>query len=386
MTPWFKKYSPKNIKEVLGHNLTPIIKHAENNSKKKALLIHGPAGTGKTCSVHALAREQGYELVELNASNVRNKDAIKRVVGNASVTMSFFGRRIILIDDVDSLNARDRGGITELINCIKKTRTPIFLTAIDPWDSKLRTLRGYCNMVELRKVRASTIKKILRGISEAEGVKVVDAVLYSIASNANGDVRAAINNLEMLSGDGEVTEHELDAMGFREKPVSIFNGLKTLFNTERFFEAVHSLDEVNLDMSTKMLWVLENLAKEFNKGSELASAFNALSRADVFNGRIMRQQYWRFLFYVNLFMTAGVNASKETSSGFVRYDKPTKILKLWKSKHRRELRKQLAQKLQSSINASIHKTLEVLPFIKILAKNDGFVSNYELTADEIRSI
>lgn len=386
MTPWFKKYSPKNTSEVLGHNLKPLVKHAEDNPKGKALLIHGPAGVGKTCSVHALARGQGYELVELNASSVRNKDAIKSIVGNASLTGSLFGKKVILVDDVDSLNRRDYGGISELIRCIKNTRTPIYLTAIDPWDSKLRTLRGYCKMVQLKRVRTSTIKKLLRKISVSEGVRVEDSVLYSIASHANGDVRAAINNLEMLSGDGEVTEHELEAMGFRQQPVSIFQGLQTLFKTNQFFEAVHSLDEVNLDMDTKMLWVLENLSKEFKRGSELAEAFNSLSRADVFNGRIMRQQYWRFLFYVNLLMTAGVNAAHESSNGFTRYDKPNKILKLWKSKHRRELRKQLAQKIQSALNASIHKVLESLPLIKLLAKNDEFIEHYELTADEIKSI
>jgi len=378
---WFQKYSPTNIKEVLSQPTTSLINHAEANPKAKALLIHGPTGCGKTCSIHSL-KGHGYELVEINASDVRNAEVIKSVIGNASVTMGLFGKRVILIDDVDAFS--DRGGITELIKVIKSTKTPIFLTAIDPWSKKLRTLRGYCKMVEFKKLRSSTIKLLLRRICDKEQVKANDSVLYSIASHANGDLRAAINNLEMLSGDGEVTEFELEAMGYREKPVSIFNGLQTLFKTTDFFEAIHSLDDVNLDFPTKLLWITENITNEFSNNSELAKAFNSLSRADVFNGRIIRQQYWRLLVYVNSLMTAGVNLSREQPSGFVKYKNPTKILKLWRSKSKRELKKQLALKLKPSVHASINKVLqEVIPFINLMARNKEFVKEYELTTDEL---
>jgi len=387
VSPWFEKYAPNNLKELLGQRTLAITNHALRNPKAKALLVHGPAGVGKTCSIHALAKSEGYELVEVNASSLMNAEAVKSIIGNASLTMSLFGKRVILVDDVDSLSSSDRGGITELIKCVKATRTPIFLTAIDLWDKKLRSLRGYCELVEFKKVSASTIRDLLKSICSNEGVVASDSVLYSIAMHANGDVRAAINNLEMLSGDGEVTEFELEAMGYRQKPVSIFNGLQTLFKTTNFNEAVHSLDDVNLDFSTKLLWITENIPNEFSMNSELANAFNALSRSDVFNGRIKREQYWRFLFYVNTLMTAGVNVSREVNSGFVKYSKPTKILKLWKSKSRRELRKQLALKFKSAVKASLKKTVqEVLPYIKFLARNKDFVSHYELTADEIGSI
>jgi replication factor C large subunit len=378
---WFDKYAPQSTKEVVGQSTMALSKHAQRNPKSKAILIHGPAGTGKTSSVHALAREAGYELVEVDASSVRNAESVKKIVGNASLTMSLFGKRVILIDDVDSLS--DRGGITELIKCIKATRTPIYLTAIDPWDKKIRTLRGYCELVEFKKVRTTSIKALLRKICDNEGVKAEDPVLYSIALHAKGDVRAAINNLEMLSGDGEVTEYELDAMGYREKPVSVFNALQTLFKTTRFHEAIHALDDVGLDFNTRLLWITENVPNEYSLQSELASAFNALSRADVFNGRIRRRQYWRFLVYVNALMTAGVNIAREKDSGFVKYKNPTKILKLWKSKSKRELRKQLATKLKPSFNASLKKTLQALPFIKALARNEEFIKAYELTSDEV---
>ena len=384
-TPWFSKYAPANIKEVLEQPIASLIKHASTNPRGKAMLICGPAGSGKTCCVESLANGEGYELIEVNASSVRDSGAISSVVGNASLTRSLFGKRVILVDDIDSLGGSDRGGIAELIKCIKETRTPIFLTAIDPWDVKLRALKAYCEVVEFKKLRASTIRDLLKRVCTAENVKATDAVLYQVASHANGDVRAAINNLEMLSGDGEVTEYELEAMGYREKPVSIFNGLQTLFKTTDFKEAIHSLDDVDLDFSTKMLWITENITSEFNSMSELASAFNYLSRADVFNGRINKWQYWRFLVYVNALMTVGVNSSRESSSGFIKYKNPSKILKLWQSKSSRELRKELALKLKPDVMASTHKLItQVLPYIKLLAKNKDFALNYGITPEELK--
>ncbi|HLE06596.1 MAG TPA: AAA family ATPase, partial [Candidatus Nanoarchaeia archaeon] len=111
-TPWFSKYAPANIKEVLEQPIASLIKHASTNPRGKAMLICGPAGSGKTCCVESLANGEGYELIEVNASSVRDSGAISSVVGNASLTRSLFGKRVILVDDIDSLGGSDRGGIT----------------------------------------------------------------------------------------------------------------------------------------------------------------------------------------------------------------------------------------------------------------------------------
>lgn len=383
--PLFEKYAPQSIKEIIGQEVNALVRHARANPKGKAFLIHGPAGSGKTCSVHALAKCEGYELIEVNASDLRDAEAIKSVVGNASLSARLFGKRIILIDDVDSMSGEDRGGISELINCIRNTRVPIFLTALDVWDPKLRTLKSYCDVAEFKKVKTSLIKDFLKKVCSNEGINAGDSVLYKIASHASGDVRAGLNDLEMLSvNSNEITEYDLDVMGYREKPVSIFDGLQRLFKTDRFLDALNALEEVSMDMETKFLWIVENVTNEYSRHSEIAKAFNSLSRADVFNGRIRRREYWRFLVYVNALMTAGVNSAREAPSGFVRYRNPSRILKLWQSKASRELRKALAIRFHPHVNASYRKTVsEVLPFFKFFIKDKEFITNYELTHDEI---
>src|SRR5690606_21454598 len=79
----------------------------------KPLLLYGKPGTGKTSSVYALAADFSWEVIELNASDQRTRDIIKKVAGAGSVSGSLIGasRKLILLDEADNLHGTaDRGG------------------------------------------------------------------------------------------------------------------------------------------------------------------------------------------------------------------------------------------------------------------------------------
>ena len=88
------------------------IKNYVLGKNKKPLLVHGPPGTGKTASVYAIANELGYEVVEANASDFRDKNSINSVVGSALNQVSLFKKgKIILIDELEGFSGNaDRGG------------------------------------------------------------------------------------------------------------------------------------------------------------------------------------------------------------------------------------------------------------------------------------
>src|SRR3989344_5102025 len=116
---WVEKYAPKKISQIIGQD-SCIEKLRENiknfKAKRKAAIIYGPSGCGKTIAVHALANELNLELIEVNASDTRNKEQIEQIVGNASKQRSlFFSSKIILLDEIDGLSgSQDRGGISAI--------------------------------------------------------------------------------------------------------------------------------------------------------------------------------------------------------------------------------------------------------------------------------
>ena len=99
----------------------------------------------------------------------------------------------------------------------------------------------------------------------------------------------------------------------------------------------------------------------------MAKAFDAVSKADIFKGRIYRQQYWRFLTYENFFLSAGVSsATKLKNNNFVSYKRPSRILKIWLSNQKNQKKKSIAVKFAENCHMSKSKAMKenfLFPFI-----------------------
>ena len=138
MQPFTIKYQPKKIGEIIGQDTA--IKNLKNfvvnfkRQKKNAALLYVPSGVGKTISVHALANELNLEILEVNASDVRNAEQINSLVGSAVGQMSLFSKgKIILVDEIDGLSGmKDRGGLLAITKLIEKSSFPMILTMTNP--------------------------------------------------------------------------------------------------------------------------------------------------------------------------------------------------------------------------------------------------------------
>ena len=98
---WIHQYRPKSLKDIpqteSAVQLEKFVK-SFSTQKKKGVLLYGPSGTCKSSAVHALAQDLGWELIEVNASDVRNEEQILQKVGNAVKQHSlFFSGKIILV-------------------------------------------------------------------------------------------------------------------------------------------------------------------------------------------------------------------------------------------------------------------------------------------------
>ena len=350
------KYKPKSSEEVYGQDpqLNELKKYILD---KKPVLVYGSTGIGKTASAYALAYDLDYEILEINASDLRNKEQIQTIVKNNLQQKSLFNKeKLVLIDEIDGINANDRGGLQELLKLLHGKNFAIVIIANDPWNSKFKNLRKKCKLIEFKKIDNEIIFNFINEINEKEKLNIPQDILKGISINAKGDLRSAILDLELA----KISNKNID---LREKKENIFNVLKFLFKNKEFNANI--FNNLDIDLDEIMLWLEENIPYEYSNG-ELEKAFNNLSKADIYRGRIKRWQYYRFLVYQNLLM-AGISLAKDkVNNKFTNYSRNSRILKIWIYNQKNVKKKEFVNNLAPNLHMSSKKLLHEMPYMKFL--------------------
>ena len=384
--PWCEKYRAKCFADVRGQELAidKVKMFLRSFPKKKSIALHGPPGVGKTSLAYAIAFETDAEILELNASDFRNKAKIAEIIGPASQQRSLFRKsKIILVDEVDGISAmKDRGGLGELLGLLEKSAFPIIITANDIWDKKFNLLRRKAEVIQLKEVDYKVVLDILKEVCEKENCVVSSEVLTSIAIKARGDIRAALNDLQILSR--MESPELLQEVGERNKEQSIFTALQHVFQNAKIDpEMLKVYDEVNMPIDDIFLWIEENIPLAY-RGDELAKAFDALSLADVFRGRIRRQRHWRFMVYEYFLLGAGIaSAKKYNRSGWTSYRKPSRILKIWLQNQRAAKKKTICQKYARHCHISTKTAMKDFMLLKVILQRPEIRETLRLDSDEI---
>lgn len=376
-----EKYRPKKFEDLIGQDsaVAEIKKFLEEFPKKKALILHGSAGTGKTSLVLATAAELDKEIMELNSSDLRNRAQLEERLKPASEQQSLFSKgKILLMDEVDGVTGTDRGGIPELVRIINGSKFPIIMTCNDVWQSKLSPVRAKSKIIEMKPLSIGLIIGILERTANSEGIEENPHYLKQIALKSQGDVRAALNDLQSYN----TGEHlEVDVNEKRDTHVDIFNILRQVFKERSDFLRLYDTSDLSLDEI--LLWLEENIPKEY-KNEALAKAYIALAHADRFRGRIYKNQYWRFLVYQNIFQSAGVSFAKDKpQEGFTKYERPKRILKIWLNNQKTAKKKTIAQKYARFVHCSTKRAMKDFPLLKPILKQESVQKKLDLSSEEI---
>ena len=379
-----EKYRPTSFSQIIGQNkakqeLNAFINTFSPKEKKKGIVLHGPAGTGKTSLVLAAAKEHDLEVMELNASDLRNRAQLEERLKPATLQGSLFGKKgkILLMDEVDGVTGTDRGGIPELARIIQTTRYPIIMTCNDIWQSKMSPIRLKSKLIEMVKLPVETITSILDKISKKEDIKENPHFLTQIAIKSQGDIRAALNDLQSYSkGDDPFVDTEEK----RDVEETIFNILRRIFKERSDFLDLFNTTSMSLDEI--FLWLEENIPKEY-KNEALAKAYLALGNADRFRGRIYKNQSWRFLVYQNIFQSAGISFAKPNEGeGFTKYERPKRILKIWLNNQKMAKKKTIAQKYAKIVHCSAKRAMKDFNMLRSILQKPSVQDKLDLSDDE----
>ncbi len=372
------KYAPKNSAQVFGQDLAVCeLKDfiANYKSKKhKSALIYGPIGCGKTSSVYALAKELDYEVLEINSSDLRNAENIKTFLDSALGQMSLFFRpKIVLIDEIDNVSGvQDRGCLPTLIKAVENSHFPVVLTANDIEDSKFKELKKASQLIEYHKLQYRSVAHALIWVCQQENIKYDEKAINSLARKADGDLRGALLDLHTCSAGKNITSEEVNALSDRKRTDSIINALTLIFKSSTVDNALPALENIDVDLREVFFWMDENLPKEYTNPKALAKAYEHLARADVFNGRIMKRQHWRFLVYVNDLLTAGISSAKEEkNSEFVEYKPTMRFLRMWQAKMKNGKKNEIAEKLAKKTHTSKKVAREQMPYLQAMFKKSS---------------
>lgn len=224
-------------------------------------------------------------------------------------------------------------------------------------------------------------------ITQAESITIGKEVLELIAKKSAGDMRSAINDLEIISKDEKILISSVADVGNREREANIFDALKAIFKTNSVLGAKLSIGNVDKDPDEIFWWIENNIHNEYEKPQEIADAFDALSRADILRRRIISRQNWKLLAYVIDLMTGGVAVSKnQMYRKFTRYQYPSNIMILGRTKLTRAQSNVVLKKIGEQLHCSLRKMkFEYVPFMKIfgrkkIARNN--LANYFKLSEE----
>jgi replication factor C large subunit len=380
--PWIIKYRPKHVDEVVDQEeakekLLEWLKSWEKAPpSKKAILLHGPAGCGKTSLVEAIAKTYGYELFEMNASDSRRKQDIERLAKVASQTSGLRARRkIILLDEVDGLDPKsDVGGVESLVEVIKNTRNPIIMTANNPYKEHLRPLRELSEVIAMNRLRETDVVRVLTRICVAEKLDCDTEALKEIARRSEGDLRSAINDLEAAAAlNKKVTLETVKAIStYRDRTYAPWEALRKLFSARFVFQAREAITSTDLTPDEFKTWVNEHIPSWYDDPYEMWRAYEALSRADQYFGRIVKTQNWDLLSYALDMMGPGVAFARTKYKGkFVAFKMPERIKLLAETRRSREYREALAEHLASRLLTSkANVKSDFIPYLRVIFTNN----------------
>ena len=221
-SPLADKLRPRTLEDVVGqsHLLAPgrVLRSIIEGGTIPNMIFYGPSGVGKTTVANIIANKAGKKLYRLNGTTASTAD-IKEIVSQLD---TFEGRNgvVLYLDEIQYLNKKQQQNLLEFIE--NGSITLIASTTENPYFYVYNAVLSRCTVFEFKPVEPPEVQRAVERAfrvcaEEYPGLTVEDGVAEHISFSCGGDVRKALNAVEMLV---------LSAVSSSEVPVATLQAAK----------------------------------------------------------------------------------------------------------------------------------------------------------------
>ena len=264
----------------------------------------------------------GFNPIEYNASDTRNKKSIKELVApikdNKSITQFFQpksgekkldGQTVLIMDEIDGMSSGDRGGMAEVIDIIKTGKIPLICICNDRQSTKIRSLANHCLDLRFHRPTYLEIAQRLREICILEGFHdspSMNHYLQKLSKEANNDLRQALHTLQFTRLAEETDPSHISSGTFlaKEEDLNVFSAVQRLLSGYDG-DIDKALNCFFADYQLIPLFIQENYPKAANPPpgnihalkslSSLSDAADSISEGDLISRQIFSQQDYGLL-------------------------------------------------------------------------------------------
>ena len=294
---WSEKYRPNNFLDLIGNEESrKLFVEWFTNWKKgtKPILLIGPPGIGKTTLSNIAAKQFGYDLISINASDVRNKRNINEILTPVLGNQTVLGTPMIFIDEVDGIHGRaDYGGTEAIIKILKESTVPIVLAANSDLSDKMKSIKKNARVIQFRPLSPRLLRFYLNKILQLENAKISSDSLMKLVAESNGDIRSMINFAQALvTGFNPPTEKSFESLDIEES-------INTFYKANSIDEARSILYSLRIDPREKINAFYSSVIGSSISTDDMQRFLQIISTADMLYGKIMKTQQWRLLRYLD---------------------------------------------------------------------------------------